>query len=107
MIIKVGSDVGAFGGDKDAAARIRDLELKPAIAKSDDDVVLDFAGVDFVTQSFIHALISQVVRRDPAVLNRIRFDNCTRSVAEIIEIVVEYSQHELGGPSVRRVPGEE
>lgn len=71
--IAIVDHAGSFGGDKDAAARLRERLLKPAL-KSGQEVVLDFRGVDYVTQSFIHALLSAVVRRDPPVLERIRFD---------------------------------
>ena len=64
--------------------------------KDEGEVILDFAGVDFVTQSFAHALLSAIVRKQPTALERLRFDNCTNSVREIIEIVVQYSQEDLG-----------
>lgn len=93
--IRVFSFAGSFGGDKDAAARIREELLKPAVSNDLSEVVIDFEGVDFVTQSFAHAMLSAVVRRDPKVLERIRFDNCSDSVREIVDIVVQYSQEEL------------
>jgi anti-anti-sigma regulatory factor len=83
---------GSFGGDKDAAAKVRDELLKPALKEATADVIVDFVDVEFVTQSFIHALLSAVVRKEPSALNRLRFDNCSESVREIIEIVVQYSQ---------------
>lgn len=96
MKIDVYGEAGSFGGDKDAAARLRDRYLRAALeAHPTAEVVLDFQGVDFATQSFIHALLSAVVRRDPRSLERIRFDNCTPSVKEIIEIVVRYSQQDI------------
>jgi anti-anti-sigma regulatory factor len=94
--IKIAKYSGSFGGDKDAAAKIRDDLLRPALRGSEDEVVLDFSGVDFLTQSFAHALLSAIVRKHPKSLERIRFDNCTDSVREIIEIVVQYSQEDLG-----------
>ena len=97
MRIKVFDEAGAFGGDKDAAARLRDKQLKPALKREPHKTVtLDFRGVDFATQSFIHALLSAVVRKDPTDLDRLRFVNCSGSVREIVEIVVQYSQEDLG-----------
>jgi anti-anti-sigma regulatory factor len=83
---------GTFGGDKDAAARIREELLKPALGRPGVEVVIDFAKVEFATQSFAHALLSSIVRRRPADLERITFEHCSDSVREIIEIVVQYSQ---------------
>lgn len=97
--VKIADFAGSFGGDKDAAARVRDELLKPALRDTDHELVLDFAGVDFVTQSFAHALLSSIVRKQPKSLDRMRFDNCTDSVREIIEIVVQYSQEDLGAVS--------
>ena len=83
---------GSFGGDKDAAAKVRDGLLKPALKQATADVIVDFVDVEFVTQSFVHALLSAIVRKQPSALERLRFDNCSESVREIIEIVVQYSQ---------------
>lgn len=90
--ISIFAHAGSFGGDKDAAARVRDQLLKPALKDSDNEVILDFVDVEFVTQSFIHALLSAVVRRTPSTLDRLSFEHCTDSVRQIIEIVTQYSQ---------------
>ncbi|MEW2376926.1 STAS-like domain-containing protein [Micromonospora sp. NPDC047812] len=92
--ITISRYAGSFGGDKDAAARIRDRVLKRALADG-GSVALDFAGVELATQSFIHALLSNVIRSDATILERISFRNCNASIQEIIEIVAEYSQEEL------------
>ncbi len=63
---------GSFGGDKDAAAQVRDQLLKPALKDSDGEVVLDFVDVEFVTQSFVHALLSAIVRKTPSTLNSLQ-----------------------------------
>ena len=95
--IRLSEFVGDFAGDKDAAARLREQELKPAVA-SGESVVLDFSGVDLATQSFIHALISELVRADDLnALNLLTFENCNPSVRELIEIVAEYSQEDVTG----------
>jgi hypothetical protein len=92
--MKVLTQTGAFAGDKDAAAIIREDYIRPALRKN-REAVLDFAGVDLATQSFIHALIAGVVRDDPSNLDRIVFKNCNESVRSLIEIVVEYAQDEF------------
>ncbi|WP_431470330.1 STAS-like domain-containing protein [Sphingosinithalassobacter sp. LHW66-3] len=83
--------VGDFGEDKDAAAAIRRDTIAPRVEKG-QGVTLDFNGVNLVTQSFIHALISAVLRqRGEEVLGLISFKNCGGSVRGIIETVVQYS----------------
>jgi anti-anti-sigma regulatory factor len=95
--LRLSEFVGDFAGDKDAAARLREEELKPAVTAG-QPVVLDFDGVSLATQSFIHALISDLVRADDLnALDLFTFENCNPSVRELIEIVAEYSQEEVVG----------
>lgn len=87
--------VGDFAGDKDVAAELREEKLKPALA-SGKPVTLDFEDVNLATQSFIHALISDLVRSpDFDALDLLTFEHCNESVTELIEIVAEYSQDNL------------
>lgn len=83
---------GAFAENKDVAREIRLNEILPALQKQ-EEVVLDFAGVDAVTQSFVHALISDALRQHggPA-LEKIIFKSCNESVKKMIGIVVDYMQ---------------
>lgn len=92
--MKVFDFSGDFAGDKDAAASVRDIYIRPALARG-EQIVVDFSGVDLATQSFIHALVAGIVREDPASLDLISFKNCNDSVRSIIEIVVEYAQDEF------------
>jgi len=87
---------GAFAENKDVARDIRVAEIIPALEKG-EDVVLDFARVDAATQSFIHALISDVLRRFGAdVLDRMSFKACSDTVKKMISIVVDYTQEGMG-----------
>jgi hypothetical protein len=83
--------VGDFGEDKDAAAQLRETSIKPCIDKQ-EKVYLNFDGVTLVTQSFVHALISDVLRvHGEDVLDLLEFENCTEVVRGIISTVVQYS----------------
>ncbi len=54
---------------------------------------MDFEGIDSATQSFIHALISDLIRKyGIQVLDRISFKNCHETIKKIINIVVDYMQ---------------
>jgi hypothetical protein len=84
--------VGSFAEDKDLARKIRVENIVPLLEK-DQEVVLNFDRVDSATQSFIHALISDLIRNyGIEVLDRIYFKNCNDIVQKIITIVVEYMQ---------------
>jgi len=88
--------VGAFAENKDIARDIRTREILPALEKN-EEVVLDFEGVGAATQSFIHALISDVLRkRGNDALDHIVFKSCNDTIKQIINIVVDYMQEGQG-----------
>lgn len=87
---------GAFAENKDIARELRLQEIIPALEEN-EDVLLDFEKVDAATQSFVHALISDVLRKfGNDVLDRISFKSCNDTVQKIIGIVVDYMQDGLG-----------
>jgi hypothetical protein len=84
--------VGSFAENKDKAQKIRTEEILPAI-EGGEKVILDFNEVGSATQSFIHALISDLLRRYGGdVLDVLFFKNCNEEVQKIISIVIEYMQ---------------
>ena len=90
--IEIRARAGAFAENKDIARDLRLHEIVPALERK-EDVVIDFARVDAVTQSFIHALISDLMRKyGRAVLDRIEFKSCNDTVKKIITIVADYMQ---------------
>lgn len=94
--IDIFNKAGAFAENKDIARSIRIKELLPALAKG-EEVTLNFDKVDAATQSFIHALISDILREHGAdVLDRIAFKSCNITVRKIIEIVVDYMLESMG-----------
>lgn len=90
--IVLADTVGSFAENKDEARRLRVEEIIPAL-ETGEEVVLDFTGVESTTQSFIHALISDLMRKyGGEVLDRIEFKNCTETIRKIVTIVTEYMQ---------------
>lgn len=88
--------VGAFAENKDTARDIRIKEIIPVLSDG-EEVVLDFENVEAATQSFIHALISDVIRKFGGdALERMSFKSCSPVVKKIIGIVVDYMQEGLG-----------
>lgn len=84
-----------FAEDKDVAAEVRDTRIRPAL-DAGDEVFLDFTGVDLTTQSFIHAMISDVLRtKGEEILDQIAFKGCQPGVQGIIETVIQYSLETL------------
>lgn len=96
MEIKILKETGTFAEDKDKARSIKQDQIIPALNRG-EDVVLDFSGVDSATQSFMHALLSDVIRQfGISTLQKIYFKNCNPVVKEIIKIVTEYMQDPIG-----------
>lgn len=90
--IKIINIAGNFAENKDLARDIRIKKIIPALERN-DEVILNFERVEGTTQSFIHALISDIIRKYGAeVLDKITFKNCNETVKKIINIVVEYMQ---------------
>lgn len=84
--------IGSFAGNKDVARDIRTKIIIPTLEKN-EGVVLDFEKVDGATQSFIHALISDVMRKfGTEVLEKISFKSCNENIQAMITIVTEYMQ---------------
>ena len=94
MIIKLYKIVGSFAENKDLAREIRLNKVIPALKKN-QEITLDFGGIDSATQSFIHALISDLIRNyGVEVLDKIYFKNCNETIRKIINIVVDYMQEQ-------------
>ena len=93
--IKLSKRTGSFAENKDLARNIRLKEIIPALEK-DQNVVIDFAGIETATQSFIHALISDLIRKyGNDVLDRVCFKSCNGTVQKIIMIVTDYMQESV------------
>jgi STAS-like domain of unknown function (DUF4325) len=92
--IQLRSVAGSLAENKDEAKQIRIDVILPALARG-EEVVLDFGEVQYATQSYVHALIGEALKRyQEAVLRLIEFRNCSPALRSVIELVVDYS---LGG----------
>ena len=90
--IKLLPIVGSFAENKDLASEIRHNKIIPGL-ENKQEITLDFDGIDSTTQSFIHALISDLIRKYGIdVLDEIYFKKCNETITKIINIVVDYMQ---------------
>ena len=97
MIVRIIDHAGYFAEDKDAAALVRTRDLMPVLARN-ESVTIDFSGVRLTTQSFVHALISEVLRaHGEGVLALMTFKGCSKLVRGIVETVVQYSLETIDG----------
>ena len=93
MEIKLYECVGTFAENKDIAKEIRINKIIPSL-ESGEEVTLDFEKVKSATQSFVHALISDVIRKNGIkILDKVYFKNCNDTIKKIIESVMEYMQN--------------
>jgi len=56
---------------------------------TNDNVVVDFAGVDMLTQSAADEFIGRIVRQYATLVARISFTNCSREVADMLQWAAE------------------
>lgn len=90
--IKLFEKLGNFAENKDIARELRVDYILP-ILKNGQEITLDFENITSATQSFIHALLSDIIRKHGKdVLDKIFFKNCDETVKKIINIVIEYMQ---------------
>lgn len=95
MIIKMFKYIGDYGENKDIARKIRLETILPCLEK-EEDIIIDFKNVTGATQSFIHALLADPIRKYPEIVfNKITFKNCSDNVKVVIEIVEEYMQESM------------
>lgn len=98
--IKILAFTGEFAENKDVAKKIRIEQILPALSKG-KEVVIDFAGVNGATQSFIHALVSEPIREfKETAFNNLAYKNANSDIREIISIVYRYMQESLDGNNV-------
>jgi len=103
--IDIFEKAGSFAENKDIARDIRLSEIIPALEKK-EEVVLDFDRVAAATQSFIHALISDIIRKyGNDILDRILFKSCNETIKQIINIVIDYMQEGIGNGEPLPHPG--
>jgi hypothetical protein len=94
IIIKLPGGSTGFTDDKDEAKRIRVNTILPSLDQR-NRIVLDFTNVKSSTQSFVHALLGEVLQRyGEAALEKIEFRRCNALMKSLVELVVDYS---LGG----------
>ncbi len=90
--IKIFKQAGQFADNKDLARELRLNTLIPALEKN-QSIILDFEHVEGATQSFIHALISDLIRQyGNEIIEKIQFKSCNETIKGIITIVVDYMQ---------------
>jgi hypothetical protein len=83
---------GSFAENKDIARDIKNDLILPAL-QAGKKVILDFDGISGATQSFIHALISDLIRKyESEVFNMMVFKNCSMDVKSVINIVADYME---------------
>jgi len=82
---------GVFVEDKEEAQRLRQEFILPALQRG-DYLALDFEEVQYATQSFIHTLLSEPLKRFPeTALQLIEFRHCSSAIRTVVEWVVDYS----------------
>ena len=86
---------GNFAENKEIAKKLRIKIIMPKLSKG-KEVIIDFNGVDGATQSFVHALISDPIRKfGDIAFDNLAYKNVNDDIREIISIVYRYMQESL------------
>ena len=81
----------AIAEEKEVARFLREELIKPALRR-DEEVELDFVRAQVVTQSFIHALLAEVICRfEEKALDLLVFAHCSDEAAQVIRTVIDYT----------------
>jgi len=100
-LLTIRGHVTDFAENKEVARRLRRDVIAPAV-EAGEVVELNFAGVNIATQSFIHALLGEVIREQPEkALRLLAFRNCSPAVKSTITLVAEYMQDTTVAPVAR------
>lgn len=95
ILIKMKEHINGYGENKDIAKDIRQNIILPTLGRS-EDITIDFEDITGVTQSFIHALLAEPIRKYPdGIFDKVTFKNCNDMVRVIVETVEEYMQENM------------
>ncbi len=85
-----------FAENKDIGRDIRVKEIMPQL-EIGEEVVLNFEKIARASQSFIHSLVSDPIRKYGVnrALELVAFKSCNNAVKQMIGIVLEYMQDAL------------
>lgn len=96
-VIKILKFAGEFAENKDVAKKLRLEKIMPSLSKG-HQIVIDFEGMTGATQSFVHALISDPIRKYKDVtFENLLYKNANNDIKGIILIVYRYMQESLNG----------
>ena len=91
MEIIIEEYTGTFAENKYTAKKLREGLIKPIVYLK-EKVTLNFNNIDSTTQSFIHALISEICQKDgEEALEYLEFKSCNKAVKSIVKTVINYS----------------
>lgn len=90
-VINISQVAGKFAENKDVAKELREQFLYKWV-DSKSQIILNFKNVDSSTQSFIHAMISDILQKNgEEALEFFEFKNCNKALKSLISTVINYS----------------
>jgi len=97
--IRIQKFAGEFAENKDIAKKMRVEKVMPTLSKN-GVIVFDFDGVSGATQLFVHALVSDPIRKfGSTAFDNLFYKNVNNDIREIISIVYRYMQESLNSES--------
>lgn len=93
--LKLHKEIGSFAGNGTLGNQLRIDKIEPHW-NSSDKIVLNFEGVDSMTDSFINAFVGNIVESHPEDFReKLRFTNCSSLVKAFIKSALQMAQNRL------------
>lgn len=89
LMVRLRRRFGEQPNDRDRAEEFCRQRVLPALSHG-RNVVVDFAGTGMVTQSFIHALVSEAVKQDDRWATRIELRNGSKAQVAVFNLALRH-----------------
>jgi len=97
IIISIKNEIGGldFAGSRGSGELVRE-KMKPILDK-EENVTLDFTGVESITQSFADEVVGIFVRAFGIgyIKNNLRLNNANDSIKQTLNFVISYSKKKM------------
>ena len=93
--LKLHTEIGSFAGNGTLGNQMRIDKIEPHWENS-DKIILNFEGVDSMTDSFVNAFVGNIVESHPEDFReKLRFTNCSSLVKTFIKGALQMAQNRI------------
>ena len=93
--LKLHDEIGSFAGNGTMGNQLRLDKVEPHWDSS-EKIILNFEGVDSMTDSFVNAFVGNIVESHPdSFKEKLRFTNCSSLVKTFIKAALQMAQNRI------------